>query len=244
VQTNKHTKQKEDLAVYYLKSATKLSRLVSMHSIGELKLTNVICDGEGHKNREERLKFKSFVKERTNKSALWHKSRSVEIERLYCETSFRSSKDNLSMCQNRVQIFVSLQMDLIIHTLAYVGKLIGIHPASPESRQIQSRQQISNKKCDSFFSTQSFNTIEITDPSIIAEDLLSPATYIIINREDDMDDWGHFMDFQDNEYYATNTMSDPFQSLTKNILRRRGVKIPVGKLEEVKEVDSFIGESE
>lgn len=162
----------------------------------------------------------------------------VGIARVYCKTSFRSSKDRFSTCRNIFQLFIS-------KTLAHVGEIIGINPViSPKFRRTHSRQQLSSTKCEEYLSARSLSKDDLIQPSLISEEALSPATYMMINREDDMDDWGHFMDFQDNEYLAKNMMPDPFQSLTKHRLRQRGVKNPVEKLEEVHEVDSFNRKSE
>lgn len=72
-----------------------------------------------------------------------------------------------------------------------------------------------------------------------------PASFIPTNVDEDADEWGHFMDFQEFESLATiNSMADPFQSLSKTILRRRGAKLSVCKLAQLQEEDSFARENE
>jgi len=77
------------------------------------------------------------------------------------------------------------------------------------------------------------------------EEPLTPVTKNYADVNEDADEWGHFMDFQEFESLTTmNSMADPFQSLSKTLLRRRGAKISVCKLEQLQEEDSFVRESE
>lgn len=77
------------------------------------------------------------------------------------------------------------------------------------------------------------------------EEPLLPASHISRNADEDADEWGHFMDFQEFESLSTtNSLADPFQSISKTFLRRRGAKLSICKLEQLQEEDSFARESE
>lgn len=86
-------------------------------------------------------------------------------------------------------------------------------------------------------------------------EVLSPATFIPIQDENTHDEWGHFTDFEVDieesssgvglgtgmsmSMSSSRTLNDPFCSITKSMLRRRGHKLSVCKLEQLQEEEEF-----
>lgn len=70
---------------------------------------------------------------------------------------------------------------------------------------------------------------------------LSPASFIPSSEDDTSDEWGHFTDFDVDitsameDSMMKNSMNDPFSSITKSMLRKRGHKLSVCKLEQLQE---------
>ena len=62
---------------------------------------------------------------------------------------------------------------------------------------------------------------------------LSPVSFIPTGQDESNDEWGHFADFEVD--HASGTIDDPFSSITKSMLRRRGHKLSVCKLEQLEE---------
>lgn len=201
------------------------------------------------------------------------KSQLSEVIRLYCEASFRTSKDSLSSLQKVFLYYILVQVNFISNNFAYAGGIITTRfAASIAWRQFQSHHQIPHVTSNnhsklsyngsmhsSWDSSLSSSTIQDEDNLSVSsttmnmqrqteddirtksEEVSKSSTFIPMSVDEDADEWGHFMDFQEPESIAAaNNMADPFQSLSKTILRRRGVKVSVCKLDQLQEENSFI----
>lgn len=87
--------------------------------------------------------------------------------------------------------------------------------------------------------------------SSFSNDLLTPASFIpVAEGSGDVDEWGHFTDFDESPssflpgFTTTTTttnmatssdLSDPFHSLEKSVLRRRGEKLSICRLDQLME---------
>lgn len=78
--------------------------------------------------------------------------------------------------------------------------------------------------------------------SSFSSELLTPASFIPVVEGDEVDEWGHFTDFDEAPSVSTGTETDPFNSLEKSVLRRRGDRISVCKLEKLTEEDCDLSE--
>ena len=82
--------------------------------------------------------------------------------------------------------------------------------------------------------------------SSFSNDLLTPASFIpVMEGSGDVDEWGHFTDFDESPSSSflpmmgtsssSSTLSDPFHSLEKSVLRRRGEKLSICRLDQLRE---------
>jgi len=258
-------------------SATSLSSLVSA-SVSSEKILREYCIGTGEidkiQMRSEQTESVSSTSNGGSQSLpLCPKSQLSEVIRLYCEESFRTSKDSLSSLQKVFLYYILVQVNFISNNFAYAGGIITTRfAASIAWRQFQSHHQIPHVTSDdhselsyngsmhsSWDSSLSSSTIQDEDNLSVSsttmntqrqteddirtksEEVSKSSTFIPTSVDEDADEWGHFMDFQEPESIAAaNNMADPFQSLSKTILRRRGVKVSVCKLDQLQEENSFI----
>jgi len=250
-----------------VKSATSLSSMDPVPSIGHLSQPFLLEERHEHEMplAESKSEFSINTTE-CNSAALQAMNHLTEIIKLHCETSLRSSVVNFSSIRRIFLFFITVQVDFITNTFINVSETMATRFAtSLEWRQLQSRKFPSDSSDESWDSSlSSSSTIQEDEDELSvsstsskvpredddylqaqSEETLTPASFMPTNLEGEADEWGHFMDFQEFESLsAMSSMADPFQSLSKSFLRRRGAKVSVCKLEQLQEVDSFVTESE
>jgi len=247
-----------------VRSLTSLSSMEPEASVGHLSQTFLLEEKNGHgvPQAESKSDFSIYKRER-NSAVLWPMYHITEMIRLYCETFFPSRIGRFTSFRRIFLFLITVQVDFVTNSFINLSKTMATRFAtSLEWRQLESRQ-FSNSSSTSWDSSFSSSTTQDEDELSVcstsskvsgeddeyvraqSEELLTPASFIPTNLQEDADEWGHFMDFQEFESLATmNNMADPFQSLSKTFLRRRGAKVSVCKLEQLQEVDSFITENE
>jgi len=233
-------------------------------SIGHLSQT-FLLEEERQEHKMPLAESKSEISINTsehNSAALRAKNHLTESTKLHCDTSLLSSLFNFSSIRRVFLFYITVQMDFIANTFIDLSDTMARRFAtSLEWRQLQSRKFPSDSSDESWDSSlSSSSSIQDDDDDLSvnsasssktdylqaqSEELLTPASFLPTNMEGDADEWGHFADFQEFESLsALSSMADPFQSLSKTFLRRRGAKVSVCKLEQLQEVDSFVAECE
>jgi len=186
-----------------------------------------------------------------------------ETIRLYWDIYVRSSLHSFLSLLSTLICHILTQADFISNYICYFCEIMSSRFATfREWLEIQSRQHLSTSCKVSFNNDDSihssmdslpssstmndeydlspFDSPQKDDDYIQAqsEELLTPSNFIPLNFEEDTDDWGHFMDFQEEQTLNSgDTTADPFQSITKSLLRRRGAKISVCKMSFIKETE-------
>jgi len=237
-------------------SATNLSILVTKSSGRSL---NEILDNTNSSEHKRRAKRKAVRRDEKIEQHCTKKYLLSQIIRSYFDLYICTSLRSLLSFLNMLIYHISGQVDVISYYMWYFSEIMlsAYFGTLLEWLEIQSRQYLSTSRKLSFKHDGSIQSSmeSLTSSSTLDEDDLSPynsprrgneelrtsSSFIPLSFEEDADDWGHFMDFQESETLSSSdTTSDPFQSLTKSILRRRGAKISVCKLGQLKEEDSFI----
>ena len=65
------------------------------------------------------------------------------------------------------------------------------------------------------------------------------SSFLPIYSDESADEWGQFTDFDDREQDLYNVIDDPFKSISKTILKRRGDKFSFQKLDQLQEEEEY-----
>jgi len=250
-----------------VKSSTSLSSMDPVPSIGRLSQPFLLEERNEYRmsNTLSSKSMCSIHQQKTEHSfaELWILYQIKKITKMY-------STDSFSSFQRIFRFFLTVQVDFITNSFVNVSDTMATRFATSfEWRQYHLRKFASDSSDDSWddSSISSSSTTHEDDELSISstssfklpgqdsdddylqtqsEELLTAASFVPTNSEGEADEWGHFMDFQEFESLSSLSImaADPFQSLSKTFLRRRGAKVSVCKLEQLQEVDSFVTESE